>query len=295
MNITVNRNPVTSQQNEIKKTSRKASVFDKQFGIWGKVNAINSNDNTVDVILDTGVYLNNVPVASREWVIYGEDVKKDFNAGERDLPPIQARVFVFMPTFTFNDCFIAPFSGFNNFDKNISSPFLEDDKQNIKERITPSGWHITNDYITGSHKAVSLDKETSLEIDYGTEDKAKEKPELHLKIFDEILIDHTKGGSCTVKIFDSELIIKPGEIYIKPKELAIEVDGNVMLKTNGSTKIESSGDTEVKGKNVTVNATESLLLNTGDAAAFCPNIMPNCPLGPVHGGKAAGIIKLRGA
>jgi hypothetical protein len=132
-----------------------------------------------------------------------------------------------------------------------------------------------------------------------------------LSVFDEVTIDHKKGDSCTVKVFDTELVIKQGEISIKPKETTIEVDGNATIKTSGDTTIEASGNATVKatgnvaveamgnadlkGLNVTVDATALLTLKTGDAFSFMPNIMPVCPLGPVHGGKTAGIMKLCGA
>jgi hypothetical protein len=386
MNIKVSRNPQAVEQGNPGRRFDK-SHLGKRFGAWGRVEAINSEDNTADVFLDDGSFLNNVPVVSKEWVIWSDDAEKEFNSGERDLPPVQARVFVFMPTFTFADCFIAPFSGFDNTDKNISEPFLKEEKENIKERITPSGWHITDDYYTGSHKAVSPDKETSIEIDYGCEEEPKEEnPEFHLElfeelniglikdksyearlfdelaiehkkgesykarlfdeltvehekeksckanIFDELIIEHQKGESysarlfdeltieheknkactvklfdeleiahekeksCVVKIFDTELIIEKGKVTVKPKETTIDIDGNAKIIVKGDTAIEASGNIDVSGeKDVTVKAMATLTLETGDAAAFCPNIIPACPLGPVHGGIPAGIIKLRGA
>jgi hypothetical protein len=125
-----------------------------------------------------------------------------------------------------------PFSGFSTIDQ--PKPYMEDDKEKIKERITPSGWHITDDYVTGSHKAVSPDEKTSLEIDYGTEEEPKEKnPELHLDIFDEIKADivadadvnlsvfdevkikHKKGDSVKVIAYDTEITIKNGDVQIK--------------------------------------------------------------------------------
>jgi hypothetical protein len=250
------------------------SPFDKRFGEWGKVEILHSDDNTVDIYLDSGTHLKRVPVASKEWVVYGEDAEKDYNSGERDLPPVQGRVFIMMPTCTYNDCFVMPFSGFSTI--NQSAPYMEDDREKIKERITPSGWHVTNDYVTGSHKAVSPDKKTSLEIDYGTEEEPKEDaPELHLSlfdqikadviaddkatlsVFDEVSIEHVKGDSCTVKVFNTELVIKPGSVSLKPKETTLEVDGNLEIKTGGDVTVEADGDATVKGTNITAEASAS--------------------------------------
>jgi hypothetical protein len=254
------------------------SPFDRRFGEWGKVEVLHSDDNTVDIYLDFGIHLKRVPVASKEWVVSGEDAEKDYNSGERDLPPVQARVFVMMPTCTYNDCFVMPFSGFSPIGQ--PKPYMEDDKEKIKERITPSGWCITDDYVTGSHKAVSPDKKTSLEIDYGTgEEPEEDVPGFHLSLFDqikadvaadnsvtlsvfeEIEIEHVKGDSCTVKVFDTEIVIKPGEVSIKPKETTIEVDGNATIKTSGNATVEAGGDAAVKGANVNVEASVSATIN----------------------------------
>jgi hypothetical protein len=249
------------------------SPYDRRYGEWGRVELLHSEDNSVDIFLDIGVYLKRVPVSSREWVVPGQDAGKDYNSGERDLPPEHARVFVMMPTGTYDDCFVLC-SGFAAIDQ--TQPYMKDKGEKIKERITPSGWHITDDYVTGSHKAVSPDEKTSLLIDYGTEDEPKEDaPELHLSLFDEIKVDvaaddnvtlsvfeevcieHVKGDSCTIKVFDTELVVKEGEVSIKPKKTTVEVDGDVEIKTSGKTTIEATGDTTVKGVNVSVEAETS--------------------------------------
>lgn len=295
------------------------SPYDRRFGEWGNVEALHSDDNTVDILLATGVYLNNVPVASKEWVISGEDAEKDYNSGERNLPPEHARVFVMMPTCTYADCFVAPFSGFSTIDR--TTPYMEDDKEKIKERITPSGWHITDDYVTGSHKAVSPDEKTALEIDYGAEGEPKEDaPELHLSLFDEIKADviaddnaalsvfdevhightkgdrvavsvfeeveleHVKGDSCTIKVFDTEVVIKRGEVSIKPKKTTIEVDGDAEIKTSGKTTIEATGDTMVKGENVNVEATASATVKAANVKITGGNLLVNGSAAPTGTG-----------
>ncbi|MDR1230169.1 MAG: hypothetical protein LBK61_02085 [Spirochaetaceae bacterium] len=258
------------------------SPFDGRFGEWGTVETPHSEDNTADIFLDSGVYLNRVPVASREWVVSGEDAEKDYNSGERSLPPVHARVFVMMPSRVYSDCFIAPFSGFSTIDQ--TAPYMADDREKIRERIAPGGWHVTDDGTTGSRKAVSPDGKTSLEIDYGTEKEPKtDAPELHLSLFDEIKADvvadggvtlsvfdevqfeHVKGESCTVKVFDTEIEIKPGAVSLKPKETVIEVDGNLTVKTSGDAIVEAVGDATVKGKNINVEASASATVKAAQA------------------------------
>jgi hypothetical protein len=282
---------VKRQRPEISASQSKVaqpSAYNKQrHGAWGIVKALNSDDNTVDVFLASGVHLKRVPVSSTEWVISGEDAEKDYNTGERNLPPENARVFVMMPTGTYDDCFVLC-SGFSTIDQ--TKPFMEDDKGKIKERITPSGWHITDDNVTGSHKSVSPDEKTSLEIDYGTEEEPKkDESELCINLFDnELTLDHKQGDSCVIKVFDTEIVIKKGDVLIKPKKTTIEVDGDAEIKTSGKTTIEAAGDATVKGENVTVEATTSATVKAAQVAitggkltvngTSSPNSGPFCAL-----------------
>jgi hypothetical protein len=180
-----------------------------RWGEWGSVEQRHAEDHTVDIYLDSRTHLKRVPVASREWVVSGEDTEKGYNSGERNLPPDQARVFVMMPTGAYNDCFIMPFSGFSTIDQ--TKPYMEDDQEQIQERITPSGWHITDNQVTGTHEAVSPDKKTSLLIDYGNEEEPKkDTPELHIRVFDQISIDVADKRAC-ISAFDSEIVIEEGK------------------------------------------------------------------------------------
>jgi hypothetical protein len=208
-----------------------SSPFDKRYGEWGRVETLHSEDNSVDIYLDSGVHLKRVPVASREWVISGEDSGKDYNSGERNLPPVHARVFVMMPSSTYNDCFIMPFSGFATIDQ--TKPFMEDDQEKTVERITPSGRHITYDKDTGSYKSISPNEKTSFEIDFDAN-------ELHITVFDQITID-VADKKVSVSAFDSDIVIEDGKpILIQNafgslgacvKEL---LDGLAVLHTEGS-------------------------------------------------------------
>ena len=205
------------------KKKQQGNVNDKRMGAWGRVTACNSSANTADVVLDTGTPLNDVPVASREWVIYDTESDKGHNTGERDLPPENARVFVVMPNHTFSGCFIAPFSGFSTIDTS-GQPFFDEGRESVKERITPSGWHIESCNESGSFKAHSPENEISMEMDL-------------------------EGENVTLNIFDTELVIEPGKVLLKPKETIIKVDGNMTM--------EAQGDVDIKGANVTVEAAQA--------------------------------------
>jgi hypothetical protein len=319
MKITVQkRNAETSRSSQ---HLDRPSPYDKRYGAWGHVadadgdrKSAYSGDNSVDVVLDMGVCLRHVQVASREWVVIKTVSGADYTTGERDLPPPNARVFVMMPTGTFDDCFVLC-SGFAPVDKNDNTPFADDETETKRERIRQGGWHTTYDCLTGTYEAASPDGKTCVKIDYGAGEESKEKPELHLKLFEktaldvvdedsanlsvfdgEVKIEHKKGGSAKVTVFDTELTIKKGEVSVKPKKTVIDVDGDATINTSGKTTVEAQGDASVKGGNVTVEALASLILKTGDAAPWIVNSLIVDPMtGVPHGGPAVGILKLKGA
>jgi hypothetical protein len=297
------------------------SPYDKRYGAWGHVadtdgdeKAAYSGDNSVDVVLDMGVYLRHTPVASLEWVVNKAVSGQDYTTGERDLPPPNARVFIMMPTGTFDDCFVLC-SGFSPIEKNDNAPFSDDETENTRERITQGGWHTLYDCVTGAYETISPDGKTGLKIDYGTGEDEKEHPELHLKLFEkttlaiideesanlsvfdgEVKVEHKKGDSAKITVFDTELVIKNGEVSLKPKKTTIDVDGDAVIKTSGKTEIEAGGDTSVKGNNVTVEAAVLAEVKgkqvkisgtvAPGAGPFCA--LPNCLFtGAPHGGNTA--------
>jgi phage baseplate assembly protein gpV len=223
-----------------------------------------------------------------------------------------------MPYGDYDGCFVLC-SGFAVTDKAQKDAFMEDGKEKSRKRVYPGNLKEEYDCATGTHEIISPDGKTSLKIDYGTEGEAKDPPELHLKLFDnikadivsdesltlsafddEVKIEHTKGGNAKVAIFDTELTIKNGEVSVKSPKTAIEVDGDVKITAAGKTDIEASGNTTVKGQNVNVEAAAKVTVKapqvqiTGGqlqvngtaapaAGPFCG--LPNCLFtGAPHGG-----------
>ncbi|MDR2534544.1 MAG: hypothetical protein LBD29_00750 [Treponema sp.] len=218
-----------------------------RIGEKGRVQELHSEDNTVDVLLDSGVYLKHVPVRSKGWVIYQEDSEKDFNAGGRDLPPLHTRVFILMPTGTYYDCFVLC-SLFSTPDK--AEPFLADDRERIQEIQTPGWWHITNDNDTGSHKAVSPDKKTSRNLDYGSKDEPLDPPELHEQLFHDednddpgLKLDVISGKSVEFEMF-AEVMYK----LFKGDFISLEekLDKYYTNRANVYTDIEKNEETRVQ-------------------------------------------------
>ncbi len=180
-----------------------AAPFSQRYGAWGRVDKVYSNNHTADVYLDTGVFLKQIPVSSREWVMSGDD----YTTGQRDLPPENARVFVFMPYGIYDGCFVLC-SGFVVTDKGQKDAFMEDGKEKSRKRVYPGNWKEEYDCATGTHEIISPDGKTSLKIDYGTEQEAKDPPELHLKLFDNIKADVVSDESITLSAFDDEVKIE---------------------------------------------------------------------------------------
>jgi hypothetical protein len=219
-----------------------------------------------------------------------------------------------MPTGTFDDCFVLC-SGFSPTEKNDNAPFSDDDTEKIRERIKQGGWHTVYDRVTGTYETISPDGKTGIKIDYGSEEEAKDQPELHLKLFEktaldiidgdsaslsvfdgEVRVEHKKGDNAKITVFDTELIIKNGEVTLKPKKTTIDVDGDAAIKTSGKTEIEAAGDTSVKGNNVTVEAAvlaevkgAQVKINGTVAPGMGPFCaLPNCLFtGAPHGGNTA--------
>jgi len=293
---------------------RNSNPYLNRYGAWGISQEAHSDDHSADVLTDAGVLLHHVPVSSKEWV-KDEDA---YTSGQRDLPPTGSRVFVMMPTGNFDGCFVLC-SGFVVIDQAQKQAFMKEGKEAIRKRVVPGNWKEEYDCVTGTHSIVSPDDKTSLIIDYGTADEAKNPPELHLKLFDkikadavaedsltlsafddEVRIEHKKGDSAKVTVFDTELTIKKGEVSVKSKKTTIEVDGDATIKTSGSTIVEATGDVSVKGKNVSVEAATKATIKAADASItggkltvngssapstgpFCG--IPNCLFtGAPHGG-----------
>jgi len=246
MNVTVKRPTPGSPAQQTPHQQR--SPHNNRLGEKGRVRERHSEDITADVLLDSGVYLKRVPVATNEWFVFGDDVEKDYNAGERDLPPVGARVFVFMPVIgSYDDSFIAPFSFFSTPDQ--IKPYMEDDKETIKERIMPNKWHTKMDYVTGTYQAVSPDEKSSILLDFGDKDNPLDPPELHTKLFHDtekddpgIAFDFVSGKTIDLAAFE-EVIYS----HVKKELISLEekIDKYYTNRANVYNRIEKNEETEI--------------------------------------------------
>ena len=121
-----------------------------RYGIWGIVLKSYADTHTVDVQLATGQEVLGVPVATGAWVTS--------DLGEKNLPPVDARVFIFMPTGTIEESFVLC-SGYSAIE---THPVLEG-SENDKHYIGQTGLEYKNE--DGNILLSNPDGEGSITLD----------------------------------------------------------------------------------------------------------------------------------
>ncbi len=226
-----------------------------RIGFWAIVKEVNSLNNTVTVVSDTGFEYPNIQVVSDEWVTV--DDNKDYIPSTRNLPPKNSRVFVLTPTFTAVGAFVLC-SGFSRGDENIrklwaSSESELENKNNCRETKTQGGWDITEEYANGNFKAVSISTdEGKIEITLNTtkDDNKSQPQEVSLKAWGNNIVI-TKDGISLVdknnnKVDSTSDGIKVTDknsnvLEMKSNEVDIKVgsNGSTIVATNSSVKINN--------------------------------------------------------
>jgi phage gp45-like len=254
-----------------------------RYGCWGVVQSVNSKSISVDVYLDSGVFIAGVPVSSKEWVKETDD----YVTGERNLPPEGSRVFIMMPSGTMDSAFVLC-SGFSIYETPHVDAFMAKDdsdkekKDPVRQRVLPGNWKTEYNHDNGTVKAVSPDEKTSILLDYEPSD-----PELHLSLFEKTKIDAVSGKDMKITCFDTVVTIKDGEITINVPKSAVKVDGDATIEVSGNaslkaTKTTVNGNVEVTGGKFTMKGT---VPPTG-SGPLCA--IPVCPFsGAPHSGSQA--------
>lgn len=196
-----------------------------QYGVWGVVTDVNSRTNCVDVRLSSGVILKEVPVAcTDEWVCEYKDA--DYVSGSRNLPPEHARVFLLMPTGTFESAFVLC-SGLSRYEKAHEKAFMASsdsertEKNTVRETVLPGKWKKRYDYQSGGYTLVSPHEKVTLTVHDDSE-----KQEAGLSAFGtDITID--KDGNISIKAADGKKLSLNGDSYsglVKADELKTQLD-----------------------------------------------------------------------
>lgn len=182
-----------------------------QYGTWGVVTDVNAKTNCVDVRLSSGVILKEVPVAcTNEWVCEYKDA--GYISGSRNLPPEHARVFLLMPTGTFESAFVLC-SGLSRYEKAHEKAFMASSdsersgKNTVRETVLPGKWKEQYDYQKGSYTLTSPNEKIQLTVH-----DDNEKQEISFAAFGtDIAID--KAGNISIKAADGKKIALNGDKY----------------------------------------------------------------------------------
>ena len=258
MNVTINVKP-TGKRLPPGRNACSSSPMNARYGCWGVVQAVNSTSNSVDVYLDTGVFVSSIPVSSKEWVKETTEGEK-YVSGERNLPPKDSRVFIMMPSGTIDSAFVLC-SGFSIYETPHVDAFMAKDdsekekKDPVRQRVLPGNWKTEYNHDNGTAKVVSPDEKTSFLLDYEPDD-----PELHISLFDETKIDAVSGKDMKITCFDTVITIKDGEITIDVPKSAIKVNGDVSVEASGNASVKATkttveGNVEVTGGEFTMKGT----------------------------------------
>lgn len=217
------------------------SPYDMRSGFWGVVTEVHPETNTCHVLMDTGIEISGVRVASFEWVTVSDGKHL---TGERHLPPVGSYVFCLMPNGELSSAFILC-SGFMHSEA-LHADFKEEgeDAANTWKRVENSGWNQTVDYRSGTRVYQNkTDEEATVSLEINQEEAGEERVSLSVH---GNTINITKDG---ISVETDRAISLSVE-----KDASIEVKGNVSIKTDGDASVEAGGDTSVKGQNITVQA-----------------------------------------
>lgn len=207
------------------------SYMKDAIGFWGNVCDVDSTINSVDVISDTGIKYQGIPVISKEWV--NKDKDQEYTTGSRNLPPYGARVFVLTPTHTASGAFVLC-SGYAKGDTKKQTLYATKDesgedkkeKNTIEEAVLLGGWKVKKYYENGN-LTISNDKD-----------------EIQLEV---VNVDDTKNNvkkSISLSVFGHNVVIKKDEIKIADSfknNITTTKDG-ITVKDSFENQIETTKD-----------------------------------------------------
>ena len=203
-----------------------------RIGFWALVVDVNSINNTVTVISDTGFKIPNIPVASDEWVTV--DDSKNYIPSTRNLPPKNSRVFVLTPTYSATGAFVLC-SGFSRGDENIRTLWADDeneleDKNNCRETKTQGGWDIQEEYKNGNFKAESNDGKIKFNVNTTADSQKSQPKEVSVTAWGNTIIINEDGISITDKNKKKIITSSSGVVIKDDTKDVIKYDGSATPK-----------------------------------------------------------------
>jgi len=209
--------------------------YNNRIGFWGDVSEVNSSTNTCTVISDQGLEFQGIQIATREWI--NADKNKDYVCCEKNLPTIGSRVFVLVPNNNITSAFVLC-SGYpiNENDTQVLFTKVDENKTDeenqkeiekkniIREKITQSGWYISENYETGNLLFESNDKTILLEININKDDENSKEKEILVKVWDNEIKIIPDDKEIKLNILENHFSIKENEFEIENKDNLIQVN-----------------------------------------------------------------------
>lgn len=177
------------------------NYLENRIGFWALVKSVNSLNNTVTVVSDTGFEYPNIQVKSDEWVTVND--QKDYIPSQRNLPPKNSRVFVLTPTRSITGAFVLC-SGFSRGDENIRTLWAKneselEEKNNCREIKTQGGWDIKEEYKNGNSSITSNDENIVITINTAADNQKGQKKEVSINAWDNSIVVDESGIVITDK------------------------------------------------------------------------------------------------
>lgn len=152
-----------------------------RIGFWATVTEVNAKTNRVNVINDQGLTFTSIPLTSKTWVVDNGD----YVSGEREIPPVNSRVFVLTPTGDISESFVLC-SGYPFLEKSLQTLWAKNDSENKtkisqKEQVTLGGWNIKENYKDGNLSISSKDSNISIQLNLKDNDELKQKKGVTVK------------------------------------------------------------------------------------------------------------------
>ena len=260
MRVLVNRRPRAQGHSAFSLSS----PYDGRIGFWGKVTEVHPEANTCNVLMDTGIEISGVRVASFEWVAVQEDKHL---TGERRLPPVDSFVFCLMPAGDLASAFILC-SGFLR-NEALHADFMEEgeDAANTQRRVEYSGWNYEQDNRTGTRRWQNkTDEDATVELEVNQEDEGEEA--VTLTVHGNTIsitkdgIEITSDGELSLSIEGDVTLDVTGDASISAGDVTVEASGDATISATNAT-VEASSEAKVTGVNVEVNGSAQTAIKGG--------------------------------
>ncbi|GHV92001.1 hypothetical protein AGMMS50268_25040 [Spirochaetia bacterium] len=218
-------------------------------GFFGVVSQVNYQNNTVNLLMENGRTIDNIRVASDQWVTLPLEDRKSITSknkgltGRRHLPPVNTYVLCVMPTGEPSSavviCSVFACQDPGHAELRDAPEGKEEVFQYIDKVVDNGGWMFTHDIRTGTRIIQNApgDGSETIKIEVDQEEKGKEK--------------------VTVTIH--------GNVFTVDKENGVDIksDKNLNEVFKGKSTVDVTGTAEYKSANTDIKSTSPVGINGG--------------------------------